>query len=350
MGGGTFPHNTFPNFNGRPHNKIDDNAQIEVAETMLKFAQKLKPKFIINVGDNIYPGGIGGPGSCNPAEGKFDTAGQAGIVMSNTYAGVYNKSDLSGIEWWGVLGNHDYGGYYYSTHWDQFVYYTWEAKNWVIPALYWSRKVQYSGFSVDFFFLDTNICDVKDPMADPEHNICNKIHNEEGGYPKCGGTIIKDAATCEAWFTNLWKEQEQWLKQKLDASDADWQIVVSHYPPQWGPAIDLWKEIFPKYGVDLFLSGHTHEQRLMYKADDWGDTAYIISGGGGGISSEQEPALDGNDDAYGFVDIVMCKDKLEVNMYSHGSILRNTTIITPRSRSQDSVGKSANADEAQITV
>ena len=25
---------------------------------------------------------------------------------------------LDGVEWWGVLGNHDYGGYHYNVHWD----------------------------------------------------------------------------------------------------------------------------------------------------------------------------------------------------------------------------------------
>jgi len=331
--GGTFPHNTFPTHKGRPVNAVDDNAQVIVAGALAHVAKTSKPKFIINVGDNIYPGGIGVAGTCNPAAGKFDATGQAGIVMSNTFSDVYNGSGMDDVEWWGVLGNHDFGGYYYSTHWDQFIFYTWNSNHsrWIVPALYWSRKVQYNGFSADFFFVDTNINDVKNPPDDPDHNICNNVHNKEP-YPTCNGTTITSPETCMNWFQALWGNQQEWLQDKLHASDADWQIVVSHYPPNFGPASILWNDVFPKYGVDLYISGHTHWQKLVYKADGFGDTAYVVSGGGGGIYSEITPDLNGNDDAYGFVDVIISKKQLEILMYSHKAVLRNHTIVTPRGR------------------
>lgn len=331
--GGVFPHNTFQNLKGRPANPdVDPNAQVLTSQAMASHAATVKPKFVLNVGDNIYPGGIGGEGQCNPAEGAFDSQGQSGIVMANTFEGVYTGTGLEGVEWWGTLGNHDYGGYYYSCHWDQMLYYTWHSNEsrWITPALYWTRRVQYNGFKADFYFIDSNINDVKDPSVDVNHNICNNVHNHPN--ISCPGTSITSPETCVEWFNKLWDEQKQWLEDKLNASDADWQIIVTHYPPAWDPAQIFWHQLFPKYGVDLFVSGHTHWQKMMYKADDFGDTAYIVSGGGGGITSEILPDSNGQDDAYGFVDVTISKEQLDVKMYSHKLVLRNHTIVKPRQR------------------
>merc|ERR1711990_972269 len=72
---------------------------------------------------------------------------------------------------------------------------------------------------------------------------------------------------------------------------------------------------------------------------DIGDTAWVISGGGGGVSSEGPPhkdyqipceetgnpwapwkcdQADGNDDQYGFMDMVITKDHLSIRPYSWG--------------------------------
>eukprot|EP00401_Gymnodinium_catenatum_P014740 CAMPEP_0117509366 /NCGR_PEP_ID=MMETSP0784-20121206/27437_1 /TAXON_ID=39447 /ORGANISM="" /LENGTH=484 /DNA_ID=CAMNT_0005304969 /DNA_START=120 /DNA_END=1574 /DNA_ORIENTATION=- len=342
--GGVFPHTTFNNRHTPIQPDIDPNAQMLVAGRMAAIAQTSKPKFVINVGDNIYPGGIGVPGQCNPVEGRFDDQGQAGIVFRGTFEDVYKGPGLDGVEWWGVLGNHDFGGNVYSTHWDQMIYYTWHSEDsrWLTPALYWSRRVQYNNFSADFFFVDTNICDAQPPWVDPGHNMCNGVHNSipplEPWQLFCNGTSITNPTTCGAFFRDLWNTQKVWLEAKLEASDADWQIVVTHYPPIFEPCMsELWKSAFGKYGVDLYISGHTHQQSFYYKEEPYGDTAWIISGGGGGITSEIPPDMYGNDDGYGFVDVVISKAQLEVIMYSHGgvegaTIVRRRAIVTPRAR------------------
>lgn len=335
--GGQFPHTTFNNRHGIPEQPdIDPFAQTLVANVMAQVALSSKPKYVINVGDNFYPGGIGVSGECNPAEGRFESQGQAGIIFDNTFEAVYNGTALQGVEWWGVLGNHDYGGYYYSVHWDQNIFYTWakDKSRWLTPALYWSRNVQYDGFSADFFFMDTNLNDAKAPPIDPEHNICNNVHNSEP-YARCNGTSIFSPQTCLTFFQDLWSAQTAWLEKGLAASTADWQIVVTHYPPTFDPCSSAWENLFAKYGVDLYISGHTHLQQIVYPSERYGNTAYIISGGGGGITSEIMPDPNGNDDAYGFVDVAITKEHLKVKMYSHGGvdhklIVRNTTLISPR--------------------
>ena len=92
--------------------------------------------------------------------------------------------------------------------------------------------------------------------------------------------------------------------------------------------------------MDLYISGHTHQQELSYKGPIFGDTAYIISGGGGGITSEMIPDIQGNDDAYGFMDITINRDQIKIVRYTHGgvnnkTIVRGTDIISPRSRAAD---------------
>ena len=69
-----------------------------------------------------------------------------------------------------------------------------------------------------------------------------------------------------------------------------------------------------KYGVDLYISGHTHLQNVSFQ----GETAYIISGGGGGITSEILPTTTGEDDGYGFMDVIIQHDAMYIYKYSHG--------------------------------
>mmetsp|Transcript_20364 Transcript_20364/g.46430 ORF Transcript_20364/g.46430 Transcript_20364/m.46430 type:complete len:140 (+) Transcript_20364:1146-1565(+) len=49
---------------------------------------------------------------------------------------------------------------------------------------------------------------------------------------------------------------------------------------------------------------------------------WIVSGGGGGITSEHVPDNGGEDDQYGFVDMTLSKEKLTFEAISHGGVLR----------------------------
>jgi len=327
-------------FKNRPTivDPIDVHAQSYVAQKMADVAKDSQPKFVVNVGDNFYPGGISSPGTCNAASRGTDAAGS--IVFNNIFQKVYKGPGLDGVDWWGVLGNHDYGGYHYNVHWDQNIFYTWEKNSrWLTPALYWSRKVFFRNFTADFFFLDTNRADTDgSPDADPEHNICSRSHNQPPQALGCNGTNITSPDTCWKWFLDLWDEQKRWLERGLQASRAEWQILVSHYPPTFEPCrSEAWVPMLAKYGVDLFISGHTHLQKVVYQTGEFGDTAYVISGGGGGITSEILPSKDGEDDAYGFMDVVIDHKTITILRYSHGglgrkTILRGQTVVTPRGR------------------
>jgi UDP-2,3-diacylglucosamine pyrophosphatase LpxH len=321
--------------------QIDSKAQQLVAFRMSEVARTSRPRFVINVGDNFYPGGI--LGHCSVESG---VAAFGSMQFAQGFEQVYHGDGLDFKEWWGVLGNHDWGGWKYTSAWDQNIFYTWHAADsrWLTPALFWSRRVQFRDFVADFFFVDTNIFDTMDPEVDSEHNICSSLHNLVAEGTSCGAVGPQDPASCPQFFRDLFEEKQRpWLEEGLAKSTAEWQIIVTHFPPAWGGHItEVLRQVSTKYGVDLILSGHTHHQEVYYKEAIFGDTAWIVSGGGGGITSEETPTLDGQDDQYGFMDLTISKDTIKVEAHSHGGVngsrvIRSTTVIKPRLRPGDAV-------------
>merc|ERR1719188_2859488 len=102
------------------------------------------------------------------------------------------------------------------THaWDQAVGYTWttggsSTGRWMTPALYWSVKVNYPDFSVDYYFMDTNVWDGLDPKDPSNRNICGQAHNHDGASCPGGPSSIWN---CPHWFAKLWKVQEKVARQ-----------------------------------------------------------------------------------------------------------------------------------------
>jgi len=196
------------------------------------------------------------------------------------------------------------------------------------PAQYWSARVHYPEVSIDYLFVDTNVFDAFKPYEHMGHNICGLEHNHKDA--SCGPQGPKSVWACPKWFSELWVTQVGWMEERLLSSSANWQIVVTHFPPDWGK--DDWKYL-AKYGIDLLVTGHRHSQQVVpaYHPNNYlGGTAWIVSGGGGGITSEGVPSIDGNDDQYGFMDLTLSKDVITIEAISHGGILRNTVQVHPR--------------------
>jgi len=59
-------------------------------------------------------------------------------------------------------------------------------------------------------------------------------------------------------------------------------------------------------------------------------TAWVVSGGGGGITSAAVPRLDGEDDAYGFIDLTLNRSEIIIESISHGGQVRSTATAIPR--------------------
>lgn len=187
-----------------------------------------------------------------------------------------------------------------------------------MPGQYWWQTIKYNGFDVDFFMLDSNFHDGKKPGQDKNHNICQ-------GHGTCYGV---DQYHCSSWLHTVWDESKDMLRKGLASSQATWKIVVTHFP---GSTVAGDLSEF-SHQIDLLFTGHQHDQKA---GNDHG-IDWIISGGGGGVSSDGHPSYDGHDDAYGFVDFTISKTELKYEMLSWGGphgdfIIRNSKTLTPKS-------------------
>jgi len=349
---------------------IDDSAQQRIAVAMGNIAEQTPPEFVVSVGDHFYPGGI-----AEHADGRSSSVDLTTIPnqFQHAFENIYNSTHMADKEWMGVLGNHDYGGVCVNMGWPQQVFYTWNevSKRWVLPAQYYSRNLRFSkggsddwdeeDFTIDMFFLDSNFADVH-KGSDEKHDMCCKRGNTDKAFPDdtrgyhCGGFLGEDdsgeiagslglwtsAETCDSVFHQLWADQLVWLEDLLDKSTADWQMLVTHFPPNYN-TLGALVPLVEKYGVDLIMAGHSHMQMVRYQEEyigyDIGDTAWVISGGGGGVTSEGPPVEDysgrlpqhdratGNDDQYGFMDMAITKDHLSIKPYSWGKNQEGSHII-----------------------
>lgn len=310
---------------------VDDRAQLLVAEKMKERASWADPKFILNVGDNFYWGGIakrcGHPmNSIHPAtRHQFDTI----------FEQVYRGPGLDGKPWLSVLGNHDWGGRMFTAGWDQQIAYTWASERWLMPAAYWHQRVNFPGFSADIFMVDTNHLDAWEKTVDGEHNICGEEFNEEGAScASAGGPENVDA--CSGWFAAQWQRQKQWLYDGLNKSEATWQIIVTHFPCD--EEAYFWRELHERSGLDLLVTGHRHDQELHpANSGSLGGLTCFVTGGGGGITSEESPlpwtpthGWRNVGTQYGFFDMTISKTQIKVESIDYKGNIVDTTIVYPK--------------------
>jgi len=216
--------------------------QTAVANQMAKTAEKADPEFIISCGDNFQVNGVR---SVNDP------------LWMTTFESVYKSPSLL-IDWYPVLGNHDYKG-----DPDAEVKYSEVSRRWRMPARYYTmvQKVNDS-ISARFIFTDTP------PMV-------NKYYSEKEEY--------SDVATQDT------AQELRWLKEVLANAKEQWIFVIGHHPvfsasPKHGNTPELiakFKPLFDKYGVDFYFCGHDHDMQHLKPAGSKVD--YIVTGSGGEV-------------------------------------------------------------------
>ena len=216
--------------------------QQEVADQMAKTADSIGAKFIVSCGDNFQINGI--------------ASTQDPLWMLN-YENVYKGLSLQ-VEWFPVLGNHDYRGSPQAE-----IDYSKISRRWRMTDHYYTfaKKVNDS-ISVRFIFLDT-------PPLVAEY------HNRPDEYPE---VARQDTA-----------KEIRWLKGVLENSKEQWKLVFGHHPVYSASKthgntkemIDRVKPLLEKYHAQLYFCGHDHDfQRLHEKG---GKVDYIVTGTGGEI-------------------------------------------------------------------
>jgi hypothetical protein len=323
----------------------DDQVQFAVANAMKNRAKWADPQYVLNVGDNFYVGGLEGH-TCQdpPGHERDDTIAK----FDSIWVKMYGK--LSSKPWLSVLGNHDYGGWRMDSGWPQQIGYSFINQNWIMPARYYTKRIHHSNFVVDYFMFDSNVFDAKGPGVNPDHNICGQ-HNfqspavgaigapgtctNNGGMPSVGG--------CKGWFEASHQAQKEWVQKRMTESDADWKIVVTHFP--CGYEADWYKSLKKWQGLDLVVTGHRHQQELWWPGSSskyiqsflrtlkWDHTAppCVMSGGGGGIVSQKFGYADYGTDLlwYGFFHLTIHKDWMNVELINTDNVVSGNVTIHP---------------------
>jgi len=314
----------------------DCTAQFQVANAMRARAKWTCPQYVCNVGDNFYYAGL--PESCNAPPG----AAWGGPKAAFGANWLYMYGELTNLPWISCLGNHDYGGWQMNNGWPQQIGYSFVHHNWIMPARYYSRKMQHKGFVMEYFIIDSNVYDAKDPHV-AEHNICSLQHNPWGA--QCTGNDgMPNVWSCPGWFWGSYKWQQKWLEAKLQGSCSEWKIVITHFPCGYDGS--WYRGLHEKYGLDLLITGHRHQQELWWKgspsryiqkfvwSSDLGDLPCFVTGGGGGITSEWFSDADYGWDLqlYGFFDLTVSREWMNIDLVAPNNVVRGNLTIHPHAR------------------
>jgi hypothetical protein len=226
--------------------------QQEVADQMAKTADSIGAEFIATCGDNFQISGV--------------ASVQDPLWMLN-FENVYKGNSLQ-VEWYPVMGNHDYKG---NTQAE--IDYSKISRRWSMKDRYYSfaKKINDS-ISARFIFIDTP------PLVD-------EYRNNPDEYP-------------DAVKQNTDKEI-QWLTDVLANSKEQWKIAFGHHPVYSASKkhgntqemIDRVKPLLDKYKAQLYICGHDHDFQHLKEKD--GKTDYFVTGTGSEIreSSSNEMSL-----------------------------------------------------------
>jgi len=309
---------------GSERYELDDSAQTRVANVMGALGERMNPFMVLNAGDNFYWGGIfdaslGGQDIHDP------------VTFAQGFEDIYHHESLK-VPWLSIMGNHDYGGDgCFSNIRAQFDYTIKDMLHndrWKMPSPYYKHRINFdSGFSAEFFMLDTNIEDSNSGRHGGicAQEICHEVFERE----------TAPRAECVQWFRNLWQAEQEWLRAAVAESTADWKIIVGHHKPH-GPIGHLFESVANQHGAQLMIGSHTHEMAFY---ESWhGSSPLLVVGAGGG--AQGAPGCGGalycsGPTGYGFVDLGINDRQLEVTIHNHDNTVALHHYICINGHAQD---------------
>jgi tartrate-resistant acid phosphatase type 5 len=219
--------------------------QQEVADQMAKTADSANVEFIATCGDNFQINGV--------------ASAQDPLWMVN-FENVYKGNSLQ-VEWFPVMGNHDYKGNPQAE-----IDYSKISRRWrMTDRNYTFTKKINDSISARFIFIDTP------PLID-------EYRNNPEEYPDA----IKQNADKEI----------KWLKDVLANSKEQWKIVFGHHPVYSASRkhgntkemISRVKPLLEQYNAQFYICGHDHD--FQHLREEGGNVDYIVTGTG----SETRPS------------------------------------------------------------
>lgn len=211
--------------------------QKPIADLMGRMATVLKPKCVLDAGDTHHFNGIA---SVNDP-----------LWLTN-YEWIYAHPELM-IDWFPVMGNHEYRG-----NTQAVLDYAKVSRRWMMPARYYTKVFEKKGTTVRVVFLDTT------PLIDR--------YRVSDTYPDARKQDIQ--------------AQLDWLDATLKNAREDWVIVMGHHPVYaYTPKDDVERKdmqrrvlpILNRYrNVDIYACGHIHNfQHIRHGSDR---TDFVVNG------------------------------------------------------------------------
>jgi len=205
--------------------------QKNVAEAMVRTVEVAEPEFFVSAGDTHHWSGV---------ESVYDP-----LWMTN-FELIYDHPHFM-VEWYPILGNHEYRG-----NTQAMIDYTRISRRWVMLDRYYTKLIQPDPDEIDefdtaeLFFIDTT------PLISDYYEDGNKYAD-----------VFKQDSTA----------QLQWLEEQLANSTVKFKIVIGHHPiyvseKKRVDEQDLIEKLDPllrKYGVDLYIAGHSHTFQHLTK-------------------------------------------------------------------------------------
>lgn len=237
----TFPESIDDNFNFIVANDMGRNGyydQKPIAEQMGETAGKIGIEFVAAAGDIHHFEGV---------------ASVDDPLWNTNYEYIYSHPELM-LDWYPVLGNHEYRG-----NTQAVLDYSGVSRRWCMPARYYDKTFEVGDNStLKVVFIDTA------PLID-------KYHKEsEESY--------RDIASQDM------QAQLHWIDSVLNASHDTWKVVIGHHPVYaQTPKDEIEREnlqerldpLLRKYGVDMYIAGHIHNFQHIQMPDSPVD--YVVN-------------------------------------------------------------------------
>lgn len=260
--------------------------QKPIAELMGTMAEEIGPEFVLATGDIHHFEGV---------RSVSDP-----LWMTN-YELIYSHPELM-IDWFPVLGNHEYRG-----NTQAVMDYSNVSRRWTMPSRYYTKVFKEEGTSVRIVWVDTA------PLID-------KYREESDTYPDaCKQDMNKQLA---------------WIDSVLTVSKEDWVIVAGHHPvyaetpKNESERSNLQERLDPilrRHKVDLYICGHIHNFQHIRRPDSSID--YVVNSAGS--LSRKVKSIEGTVFCSGEPGFSVCSvSKQEFNLYlvdKTGTILHTVT-------------------------
>lgn len=238
--------------------------QKDIAEQMGEWADKAGIEFVAAAGDTHHFNGVAS---------IYDP-----LWMTN-FELIYKHPELM-LDWYPVLGNHEYRG-----NTQAVLDYSKVSRRWVMPSRYYTMvKEVDENTSIRLIFVDTA------PMVD-------KYRKDTTDYPD---------ANKQDYIKQL-----HFVDSVLSVSTEKWKIVIGHHPvyaqtlKNISERTDIQNRLDPlmrKHKVDFYFSGHIHNFQHIKKKDSPVD--YIVNSSAS--ASRPVEAIEGTQFCSGKTGFALC--------------------------------------------